>query len=122
MSMEEEIIVSGYVQPVLDSLAYHGAHDLLDDVKRLDVYIYMGDLFAGGLKPNLFQVLEIYRSCFRRGCFRGVFQTPFWGVFQYRFSAPGDCFQGDSFSRGLEVGFTTKHRIYLSLTYIYIYI
>ena len=39
--MEEEIIVSGYVQPVLDSLAYHGAHDLLDDVKRLDVYIYM---------------------------------------------------------------------------------
>ena len=84
--------------------------------------MYMGDLFAGGLKPNLFQVLEIYRSCFRRGCFRGVFQMPFWGVFQYRFSAPGDCFQSDSFSRGLEVGFTTKHRIYLSLTYIYIYI
>jgi hypothetical protein len=44
--MEEEIILSGYVQPVLDALAYHGAHDLLDDVKRLDVY--MGDLFAGG--------------------------------------------------------------------------
>ena len=49
LSMEEEIIVSGYVQPVLDALAYHGAHDLLDDVKRLDVYIYIyGRLVCGG--------------------------------------------------------------------------
>ena len=73
--------------------------------------MHVGDLFfGGGLKPNLFQVPEI--GLVSEGVVSEVcFRPPFWGVFQYRFSAPGDRFQGDSFSRGLEVGFTTKHSI-----------
>jgi len=44
-------------------------------------------------------------------CFR-----PLFGGVSVPFSAPGDCFQGDSFSRGLEVGFTTSIVSVIDLT------